>query len=313
VTVEPAPAGRDELEALLAQAGSRPERLGPDGVLRLGAAYRAAAAELASARRRRGPADPEVVRLEALVERGRHAVYADAGRRETVRSFFGTTYWRLVAERPGLLALAAALLLVPTVAAALWALADPDAALGLVPGEFRGAVEPVGDTGMSSAETARFSSEVLTNNIQVTFMAFAAGILLGLGTAAVLVFNGLTLGAIAGGAIEAGNGTAFVEFVTAHGIIELSCIVVAAAAGLRLGAALLEPGARPRSEVLGEEARDAVAIVLGTAPWLVLAGLIEGFVTRSGFGLVPGAILGVGVGVLFWGLVYSRARAFARR
>ena len=76
----------------------------------------------------------------------------------------------------------------------------------LIPGEFRGAVEPVGDTGMTTAQSTAFSSAVMTNNIQVTFLAFAAGIVLGLGTALVVAYNGLILGAVAGGAIGNGNG-----------------------------------------------------------------------------------------------------------
>ena len=297
-----------ELERLLDEARGRPERLGPEGVLRLGALYRAAAADLAVARRRM-PGDPVVGRLEALVGRGRQAVYADVAPRGSLRRFATTDYWRLVrARRPALL-VAAALLFGPAGLAAVWAIGDPAAALGVVPREFRGAVEPVGDTGMTAGESAAFSSAVLTNNIQVTFLAFAAGLLFGLGTAYVLLTNGLLLGVLAGGAAGAGNGVAFVEFVTAHGVIELSCIVVAAAAGLGMGWALVSPGSRSRGQALVAEARDAVAIVLGTAPWLVLAGLIEGFVTRAGFGLVPGLVLGLAVGGLFWGLVAVRGRA----
>jgi uncharacterized membrane protein SpoIIM required for sporulation len=307
VTLDHGPAATAELEQLLRRAGSRPERLGADGVLRLGALHRAAVADLAVARRRLDPGDPELVRLETLVGRARQAVYAgDAEREGGIRAFFLTTYWRHVAERPGLLAIAAALLLLPAVGAALWAGSDPDAALGLVPGEFRQAVEPVGDTGMTAEETAAFSGAVLTNNIQVTFTAFALGLLAGLGTAAVVLYNGLVLGAITGGAVAAGNGPAFVEFVAAHGVIELSCIVVAAAAGLRLGGALVDPGPLPRGAALAAEARPAMAVVLGTVPWLVLAGFIEGFVTRSGFGLWPGLALGVAVGAVFWGLVVLR-------
>jgi uncharacterized membrane protein SpoIIM required for sporulation len=217
-----------------------------------------------------------------------------------------------VAERPRLLALAALLLLGPGVAGALWALGDPDAALGLIPGQFEGALDPVGDTGMTGEETAAFSSSVFTNNIYVSFLAFALGIAFGLGTAAILVYNGLILGAVIGGATEAGNGVEMLEFVAAHGFIELTCIVVAGMAGLRMGSALVTPGPRTRGAALADEARAAVAIVLGTMPWLVVAGLIEGFLTRSGFGLIPGVTLGLAVFVLYWWLVYSRARALAR-
>ncbi len=300
-----------ELDELL--RGGRPGRRGrgarPDAaaVLRLGALYRGAAADLALARRRH-PGDPVVARLESLVAHARQAVYADEPRRGSLRTFFARTYWVRVRERPGPLLLAIALLLGPALLAGLWAVHDTAAAVGLVPAQLRGAVEPVGDTGMTTAESTAFSTAVMTNNIQVTFLAFAAGLLCGLGTAAVLAFNGATLGAVAGGAIANGNGAQFAEFVTAHGVIELSCIAVAAAAGMRMGYALVAPGPRTRGLALVEEARTSVVIVLGTVPWLILAGLIEGFVTRAGFELGPGIALGVGVGALFWGLVLVRGR-----
>ena len=297
-----------ELDELLRAAGRRRRRrLDAGGVLRLGALYRGAAADLALARRGH-PGDPIVQRLESLVARARHAVYAEEPRRGSPRTFFGRTYWVRVRERPLALALALALLLVPAVLAVAWALDDPGAAIGLVPERFRGAVEPVGDTGMTAAETAAFSSAVMTNNIQVTFLAFAAGILFGLGTALVVAYNGLILGAVAGGAIANGNGVEFAEFVTAHGVIELSCIAVAAAAGMRMGYAVVAPGPLARSRALAIESRASIAIVLGTIPWVIVAGIIEGFVTRAGFGLVPGIVLGVGVGALYWTLVVVRGR-----
>jgi uncharacterized membrane protein SpoIIM required for sporulation len=242
------------------------------------------------------------------VARARLAVYTDQPRRGSLRRFFGRTYWVRVRERPAPLLLAIGLIVVPALLAGAWALADPSNAVSLVPGQFRGAVQPVGDTGMTTAQSAAFSSTVMTNNIQVTFLAFAAGIAFGLGTAVVVAYNGIMLGAIVGGAFANGNGAGIVEFVTAHGIIELSCIAVAAAAGLRIGFAIVSPGPRPRGRALVEEARPAIAIVLGTIPWVILAGLIEGFVTRAGFGLVPGIVLGVGVGALYWTLVIVRGR-----
>lgn len=288
--------------------GARRRGRGAQEVLRLAALYRGAAADLALARRRH-PGDPIVPRLESLVARARQAVYAEEPpRRGSLRTFFLRTYWVRVRERPVALLLALALLLAPALLTGAWALNDTGAAIGLVPEQFRAAVEPVGDTGMTTGEAAAFSSAVMTNNIQVTFLAFAAGILFGLGTALVVAYNGAILGAVAGGAIANGNGLAFAEFVTAHGIIELSCIAVAAAAGMRIGYALVAPGPRTRARALVEEARASVAIVLGTVPWVVLAGIIEGFVTRAGFGLVPGIALGVGVGALYWTLVAVRGR-----
>ncbi|MDQ1477731.1 MAG: hypothetical protein QOE62_2960, partial [Actinomycetota bacterium] len=81
-----------ELEHLLSVAGSHPSRLGADGVRRLGASYRASAADLAHARRR-FPGDAIVVRLEQLVQRGRQGVYNAPSSRSSVWEFFSTGYW----------------------------------------------------------------------------------------------------------------------------------------------------------------------------------------------------------------------------
>ena len=105
---------------------------------------------------------------------------------------------------------------------------------------------------------------------------FAAGIAFGIGSAFLLLFNGVLLGVVGGLSIGAGNGRPFFELVTAHGVLELSCIVVAGAAGMSLGWSLLEPGRRTRLGSLRHEARNAVLLILGTAPWLVVAGLVEG-------------------------------------
>ncbi|MDQ3940627.1 MAG: stage II sporulation protein M [Actinomycetota bacterium] len=296
------------LEQLILEARGRPERLGPHGVRELGRLYRSSAADLALARRR-WPGDPLTQRLESLVSRTRPLVYDTEVRREGVLTFFVTTYWRLVAERPRLLFLAWGLLLGPALLAAIWALNDPGAALGLVPPEFQQATDPRrGDLGIPVSEQSALASAIFTNNIRVTFLAFAGGIAAGLGTAFVLIYNGTFLGAIAGLAFDSGNGRAFVELVTAHGVLELSCIAVTAAAGLRIGGALISPGRRRRSVALVAAARPAVAIVLGTAPWLVLAGLVEGFLTPAGLGLEATVGVGVALGAIYWGLVLWRGR-----
>lgn len=302
-----------ELEELVRAARGRPERLDPDRLRRLGALYRGTAADLALARRR-FPGDPMTARLEDLAGRARLLVYDAAPRRGGALHFLTTGYWRRVAERPLPLLVSALLLFVPAALAAAWALNDPGAAGGLVPEQFRGAAEPGRsgtDLGLSPAEEAAFSSQVLTNNIQVTFLSWAAGIALGLGTALVLLTNGLTLGAIGGLTVGAGNGDFFIELVAAHGVLELSCIVVAGAAGLRLGWSLVEPGRGRRVDSLVAEARRSVEIVLGTAPWLVFAGVIEGFVSRGGRQAAPMAVVGLTVGALYWGLVVWRGRSSA--
>jgi uncharacterized membrane protein SpoIIM required for sporulation len=297
------------LEALLREAGAKPERLGPERLRLLGRLYRAAAADLAFARRA-FPHDPVTGRLERLVIDARQAVYSDSGSRRSLRWFLHTGYWQRVLEQPWPLAIAVLLMFGPIVLAAVWAMDDPAAALGIVPAEFQGAAEPggVGAGPLSAGDLSAFSVEIFTNNIRVTFLVVAGGILGGLGTAAVTIYNGGFLGAILGLTIENGSSGELLRLVLPHGLLELSCIVVAACAGLRIGWALVEPGTLTRGQSLRRAAGPAMEIVLGTMPWLVLAGLVEGFVSGK-VGSLGGAIaVGVGLAVLYWSLVAWRGR-----
>jgi uncharacterized membrane protein SpoIIM required for sporulation len=301
-------AGWGALEERLARARGRPERLGAAGVLELGGLYRAAAADLAVARRL-FPGDPLTARLEALVVRGRQAVYADLGARRSPRAFLSRGYWRLVAGRRLALAIAATFFFGAAAFALVWGLLDPDAAAGLVPGAFiDGADPPRGDRGLTASESAAFSSQLFTNNIRVTFLAFGAGLLFAVGGALLLAYNGLIFGAVLGVAGANGNLDQVLALVVAHGVLELSCIVVAGAAGLRMGWALIEPGRHTRRTALARQARPAMAVVLGTAPWLIVAGLTEGYVSPAGWGGAGPYVVGLGLGGLFWGLVVWRGR-----
>jgi uncharacterized membrane protein SpoIIM required for sporulation len=293
---------------LVERAGKRPARLGPDGVRLLGTRYRAAAADLATARRRFA-GDPVVARLDGLVGRARQLVYESASRQGTLREFISHGYWRRVRERPVPLLIAALFLFAPALLAGYWAWRDPGRASGLVPSQYQSVTEPrpAGkDLGVPVDEQATLATTIFTNNIVVAALAFAGGISLGLGTAYVLLQNGVMLGAFAGLAIGAGNSRPFFELITAHGVLELSCIVVAGAAGLRVGWAIVHPGYRRRGVALREEARAAVEMLLGTAACLVVAGLVEGFITPKGLGLGPVFGIGFTLGAIYWGLVLWR-------
>jgi uncharacterized membrane protein SpoIIM required for sporulation len=298
-----------ELELLLREAGRHPERLGPERVLRLGSLYRAAAADLARLRRQ-APRSPETARLEALVRQGRQAVYDVRTRRRSVVRFFVTDYWRLIVERRRFLLVAFVLLFGAAGLAALWGVHDPAAATGVVPAEFRPALQPGHPWhDLTPSQQSAFTTQVFTNNIQVTLAAFAGGITGGIATAGALLYNGLLLGVIGGLMGQAGNGVGFVDLVTAHGVLELSCILVGGAAGLSLGWSIVSPGLRTRRVSLQREAVEALLLVLGTAPWLVIAGIVEGNranLAEAGLGAVIGT--GVGLGCVFWGLVLWRGR-----
>jgi uncharacterized membrane protein SpoIIM required for sporulation len=315
------------LEELLRQAGDRPERLGVEPVLELGRLYRASAADLALARRRY-PGYPFLDTLEPLVLRARHAVYAERRRRGSLREYLLRGYWREIVAERRLLALVLVAMLAPVLLSAAWAVHDPGAAVGLIPGEYRGAASPhVHRLPGGLSTQAAFASSIYTHNIEVAFLYFAGGLALGVGTLLLILYNQLLLGTLAGLTIQSGTFSIFLRYIVPHGLLELSCFAIAAVAGLRLARALIDPGLRPRRELLRSEARAAVLMVLGTAPWLVVAGLTEGFVTPRGLPLPEALGVSFALGVTFWGLVlirgrapraartsaYRRARAFARR
>ena len=300
-----------ELDELVGSAGRKPEKLGAARVRRLGELYRSAAADLALARRR-FPGDPVTLRLEQRVGRARQLVYDAPTRRESAKEWITHGYWRSVRALWRELLVAAVLTFGTAGLTGVWADHNPGAAGGLVPGAYQSVTQPRphgADLRLPASERSALSTEIFTNNIRVTLLAFAAGITAGIGTGLLLLFNGLQLGVIGGLAIGSGNGRIFFELVTAHGLLELSCIVVAAAAGMRMGWALIEPGRRTRAQALGAEARNSIKVVLGTAPWLVLAGLIEGFLTPAGLGLPAVLAIGITAASAFWLLVLVLGRA----
>ena len=124
------------------------------------------------------------------------------------------------------------------------------------------------------------STSIQANNIQVTFLAFAGGVLAGMGSLWVLMKNGLLLGMVMSLCIR----YRFWEipiFVSAHGVIELTAIFIAGGAGLLIGKALLMPGDLRRIDALVENGRLAIKLILGCIPMLLIAGLIEGFISPA--------------------------------
>jgi uncharacterized membrane protein SpoIIM required for sporulation len=126
------------------------------------------------------------------------------------------------------------------------------------------------------------SSGIMTNNMSVAFMAFAAGITAGLGTLYMMAFNGLMIGVIGVACWSAGMSRDLWSFVAPHGVLELPAIFIAGGAGFRLAAGLLFPGFLPRSVSVSRAGVEAVQLLVGTIPMLIVAGLIEAFISPTG-------------------------------
>ncbi|MGE5839506.1 MAG: stage II sporulation protein M [Deltaproteobacteria bacterium] len=148
------------------------------------------------------------------------------------------------------------------------------------------------------------SSMIMTNNISVSFLAFAMGMTFGLGTLYLMVFNGLMVGTLAGLCYTHGLSVPFWSFVLPHGVIELTAIFMAGGAGFLLGGALLFPGDLPRKDALLKRARQAGRLILGCVPLLLIAGIVEGFFSpirvHAGFKFgMAGLLLGLLLCYLF--------------
>ena len=125
------------------------------------------------------------------------------------------------------------------------------------------------------------SSGIATNNMSVAITAWAGGALAGAGTLYIVLMNGFMLGALVGATAPYAMAGRLLEFVAAHGILEITLILVAAGAGLRVGQAVVAAEDRPRREVLGEAARDSLLLLLGCLPWFVLLGIVEGVISPN--------------------------------
>ena len=125
------------------------------------------------------------------------------------------------------------------------------------------------------------ASGILTNNIQVTIYTFAFGALFGVGTLFFLAFNGANMGSVLSLTYGAGFGNDLLTFMVGHGVIELSCIFIAGGAGLLIGSALVMPGDLSRADALKSRGKDAVLLMMGVALLLVVAGIIEGFISPA--------------------------------
>jgi len=131
------------------------------------------------------------------------------------------------------------------------------------------------------------SSVIMTNNLTVSFATFALGISGGLGTVYMLAVNGLLLGVVSAACWQAGMGLPLASFVAPHGVLELPAIFIAAAGGLLIARGLLFPGSLPRRDTLVLYGAQGVRLALGIIPMLLVAGVIEGFLSPSPLPVAP--------------------------
>lgn len=291
----------EDLLGLLDAASLR--RLSRAEVREFGELYRRAATDLAVARAE--TRDPKLINyLNSLVIRAHGKIYrSDASGASVVWEFFSKEFPRAFRRAWRYTALAFAIFAVSSVASFLLCYFNPGFAddLGLSQVGYMAQSNTQWWKDLNEANQIG-SSAILTNNILVSFKAFTYGALLGVGSVYVLLFNGLQIGGVVGVCyrVNPSFGNDLVTFMVGHGVIELSCIFIAGGAGMMIGYSLINPGDLTRVQSLKKAGMEAARIVVGSAILLVIAGIIEGFLSPSSLPPIVKYATGILTGVAMY-------------
>ncbi|MCL7715811.1 stage II sporulation protein M [Stenotrophomonas mori] len=244
--------------------------------------YRRLCQQLALARHR-GYSPQLVERLQQLMQRGHNLLYrAPPPRWRRAAEFLFADFPQLVRSQAATMWVACALFALPLIGVFVLLQYRPDLVHLLLDPRQVAQMEKMYDPAAehlgrdSGTDWAMFGHYIM-NNISIGLRTFASGLLAGLGTVLVLLFNGLTIGAVAGHLHQIGHGDPFWRFVVGHAPFELTAIVIAGGAGLQLGLRLIAPGRRRRIDALVEGGAIGARLCLGVAFMLLVAAFIEAF------------------------------------
>jgi uncharacterized membrane protein SpoIIM required for sporulation len=262
--------------------------------------YRRLCHHLALVRERRYGVDLEQ-RLNRLALRGHRQLYrSEALSWRRVVEFLAGGFPAHVRAEGRLVLVAALLFLLPAAATGIAVTVAPEVVYSVIhPDMVQGFEEmyrPDGEVVRESDSDVMMFGFYVYHNVGIAFRTFAGGVLFGVGSVFFLVYNGLFFGAVAAYVEQAGLGATFWPFVVGHAAFELPAIVLAGAAGLRVGLALISPGRRSRGRALLAASRQALPLVYGIAFLLLLAAFVEAFWSSTDT-LPPGVRYGVGGGL----------------
>jgi uncharacterized membrane protein SpoIIM required for sporulation len=248
-----------------------------------------------------------VDRLNRIALQGHHVLYgARGGQRAKVGVFLVAGFPQLVREHWQFVAASALLFFGPLIAMIAVLQWHPDFVHYFADAHELAAYDEMYDPANSrigqraSDDNLMMFAYYIWHNVKIGFQTFATGLLFGLGTVFFLFFNGLSIGTIAGYITAIGHGVPFWSFVSGHSAMELGAIVISGAAGIKLGTALIAPGARSRSRALVEESKPAVRLMYGAALMFMIAAFIEGFWSPLAF-IEP--VVKYSVGASLWAIL----------
>ncbi|MEB3355853.1 MAG: stage II sporulation protein M [Synechococcales bacterium] len=270
--------------------------------------YRSVSADLARARTHElGLA--VVQDLQMLTARAYSQVYQGSQRQDwrSLLDFISWGFPEIVRRTGGYTAIATAIFLTGGLVAWWFAWTDPSFIPLLVPGEMITMVRDRQELWMGSilGQEPLASSNIMINNLSVSFRAVAGGITAGIFTVYILAINGLFIGTVATLVGQGQLAYPFWAFVFPHGALELPAIFLSGGAGLLIARAMLLPGRYRRVDALAYYGRQAAQLVFGIVPLLAIAGVIEGFFSPSP--LVPAPLKYVtGTGLFVLLVMYCR-------
>lgn len=255
-----------------------------------------------------------VGRLSGLVAKARAAVTGAHAplSREFVRFF--TVSFPVVAYQAWRwwLGTAVAFLLV-TIVIAVWVSGNHEVQSALsTPSEIDDIVNHDFAAYYSENPAGSFAMQVWLNNAWISALCIAFAVVGGIPIPPLLFQNAANLGVMAAYMFDAGKGDVFLGLLVPHGLLELTAVFLAGAAGMRLGWSVVSPGDRPRGQVLAERGRAVVSVAVGMFVVLLVSGLIEALVTPSGLPTFVRIAIGVTVEVAFIGYVVHFGRKGVR-
>lgn len=247
--------------------------------------------------------------LNSLVARGHNLFYsAPPGGLRMVAKFLGSGFPNLFRKYASYMLAGSLLFYVPLILTWVLVQNDPDVGPLFVPkasldgARMMYAYDPDEVEAVPNDSRAEMGGFYVWNNVGIAFRCYVGGILCGVITVYLMVFNGAAIGTTAGYVIAGGNSKSFLSFVISHGSFELTAICIAGGAGLMLGNAILHPGQRTRAEALRVIGFESVKLALGAGVMLLIAAVIEGFWSPPNG--IPSSVKFV-VGGVLWAAVFA--------
>lgn len=281
----------DELERLVQRARRSLRSLSTEELQRLDLLYRRATIHLARAATR--TTDQQLISyLNGLTAAAHSLIYLPPRRSAFAGAmrFLTEGFARSIARNLRLHAISAGLLAAGALLAYYLSVTDPMAAYALSmpgdprqPGATREQLEEILRSGrdQGGGEKFAFASFLFQHNLKVGMLSMAAGVLAGVPTIILMIYNGMILGSFIAVHQQAGVGAEAWAWILPHGVTEIGAIILCGGVGLMLGQSVVRPGLVSRADSLRLAGKEAARTVAGVGLMLVAAAIIESYLRQS--------------------------------